>query len=95
MERCFYSMVNVGFDILQEGIAYRASDIDTVYINGYGFPAWRGGPMFWAENDIGLEKLLERTKEFAKIHGEKYWKPSPLLEKLVSEGGSLRDIQNG
>ncbi len=95
MERCFYSMVNVGFDILQEGIAYRASDIDTVYINGYGFPAWRGGPMFWAENDIGLEKLLKRTKEFAKIHGEKYWKPSPLLEKLVSEGGSLRDIQNG
>ncbi|MEL7186524.1 MAG: 3-hydroxyacyl-CoA dehydrogenase NAD-binding domain-containing protein, partial [Pseudomonadota bacterium] len=94
IERCFYSMVNVGCDILHEGMAYRSSDIDTVYINGYGFPAWRGGPMYWAENDVGLDKVLARIKEFAEIHGDKHWTPSPLLEKLVAEGGSLRDIQN-
>ena len=94
IERCFYSMVNVGCDILHEGMAYRSSDIDTVYINGYGFPAWRGGPMYWAENDIGLDKVLARIREFAAIHGDQHWKPSPLLEKLVAEGGSLRDIEN-
>lgn len=95
VERCFYSMVNVGCDILHEGMAYRSSDIDTVYINGYGFPAWRGGPMYWAENDVGLDRVLQRIREFAEIHGEKHWTPSPLLEKLVAEGGSLKDIQNG
>ena len=56
IERCFYSLFNIGCDILHEGMAYRASDIDTVYINGYGFPAWCGGPMYWAENAVGLEK---------------------------------------
>jgi len=95
VERCFYSMFNIGCDVLHEGIAYRASDIDTVYINGFGFPAWRGGPMYWAENAVGLDRVLERIREFAKLHGEEYWRPSPLLERLVAEGGSLRDIQNG
>ena len=75
-------------------MAYRASDIDTVYINGYGFPAWRGGPMHWAEHAVGLEKILDRIREFADIYGDKYWQPSPLLEQLVADGGSLRDIQN-
>ncbi len=95
VERCFYSMVNIGLNILHEGIAYRASDIDTVYINGYGFPAYRGGPMYWAEHEVGLDRVLSRIKEFAGIHGAKHWKPSPLLEKLVSQGGKLKDIQNG
>ena len=94
IERCFFSLFNVGCNILHEGMAYRASDIDTVYINGYGFPAWRGGPMHWAEHAVGLEKILDRIRKFAEIHGDKYWKPSPLLEQLVAEGGSLRDIQN-
>jgi 3-hydroxyacyl-CoA dehydrogenase len=94
IERCFYSMFNVGCDILSEGIAYRASDIDIVYINGYGFPAWRGGPMHWAENAVGLETVLNRIREFAELHGERWWKPSPLLVNLVENGGSLRDIQN-
>ena len=94
IERCFYSMVNIGCDILHEGMAYRASDIDTVYINGYGFPAWRGGPMYWAENAVGLDRILERIREFAEIHGDKNWKPSPLLERLVADGGSLHDVQN-
>jgi 3-hydroxyacyl-CoA dehydrogenase len=94
VERCFFAMCNTGFDILDEGMAYRASDIDIVYINGYGFPAWRGGPMYWAENGVGLERVLERIREFAEIHGERWWTPSPLLERLVADGGSLREIQN-
>jgi 3-hydroxyacyl-CoA dehydrogenase len=95
VERCFYSLFNVGCDVLHEGMAYRASDIDIVYINGYGFPAWRGGPMYWGENEIGLERILNRMREFADLHGEQYWRPSPLLEQLVAEGGSLKDVQNG
>jgi 3-hydroxyacyl-CoA dehydrogenase len=95
IERCFYSLFNVGCDVLHEGMAYRASDIDIVYINGYGFPAWRGGPMYWAENAVGLDRILDRIREFAELHGERYWRPSPLLERLVADGGSLRDIQNG
>jgi 3-hydroxyacyl-CoA dehydrogenase len=95
VERCFYSMFNIGCDVLHEGMAYRASDIDTVYINGFGFPAWRGGPMYWAENTVGLDRVLERIREFAKLHGERYWQPSPLLERLVADGGSLKDIRNG
>jgi 3-hydroxyacyl-CoA dehydrogenase len=95
VERCFYSLFNVGCDVLDEGMAYRASDIDIVYINGYGFPAWRGGPMYWGENAVGLDRVLDRIREFAELHGERYWRPSPLLERLVADGGSLRDIQNG
>ena len=95
IERCFYSLFNVGCDVLHEGMAYRASDIDIVYINGYGFPAWRGGPMFWAENAVGLNRVLDRIRDFAGLHGDEYWRPSPLLERLVADGGSLRDIQNG
>jgi len=94
IERCFYAMFNIGCDLLNEGLAYRASDIDIVYINGFGFPAWRGGPMHWAESAIGLDRILERIREFAQIHGDRWWKPSPLLERLVAEGGSLRDILN-
>ncbi len=95
IERCFYSLFNVGCDVLHEGMAYRASDIDIVYINGYGFPAWRGGPMYWAENAIGLDRVLDRIREFAELYGERYWQPSPLLERMVADGGSLQDIRNG
>ncbi len=95
IERCFYSLFNIGCDVLNEGIAYRASDIDIVYIYGYGFPAFRGGPMYWAEHDPGLDTVLRRIREFASLHGEQYWRPSPLLERLVAEGGSLRDVVCG
>ncbi|MBT8080079.1 MAG: enoyl-CoA hydratase/isomerase family protein [Gammaproteobacteria bacterium] len=94
IERCFYSLFNIGCDVLDEGMAFRASDIDIVYINGYGFPAWRGGPMYWAENAVGLGRVLERIREFAELHGERWWRPSPLLERLVADGGTLRDITN-
>ena len=75
-------------------MAYRASDIDSVYINGYGFPAWRGGPMHWAEHSVGLDKMLDGIRNSAEKFGDRWWKPSPLLERLVKDGGSLRDIQN-
>lgn len=94
VERCFYSLFNIGCDVLDEGMAYRAADIDIVYINGYGFPAWRGGPMYWAENAVGLDRVLDRIREFAELHGERYWRPSPLLERLVADGAGLRDVQN-
>ena len=94
IERCFYAMCNTGFDILHEKMAFRSSDIDTVYINGYGFPAWRGGPMYWAENTVGLEKMLNGIQNFAKIHGDRWWKPSPLLERMVQNNLSLKEIVN-
>ncbi|MEM7432158.1 MAG: 3-hydroxyacyl-CoA dehydrogenase NAD-binding domain-containing protein [Pseudomonadota bacterium] len=94
IERCFYSLFNTGCNVLDEGMAYRSSDIDIVYIYGYGFPAWRGGPMHWAEHGVGLDKVLDKIKEFGEVHGERWWKPSPLLERLVADSGSLSDIQN-
>jgi 3-hydroxyacyl-CoA dehydrogenase len=84
LERCIYALVNEGARILEEGIALRASDIDIVYIYGYGFPRYRGGPMFYADT-VGLDKVLATIRRFHATHGE-YWKPAPLLEKLVAEG---------
>lgn len=89
IERCFFPLVNEGLRILEEGIAYRASDIDIVYLYGYGFPAYRGGPMFWAENEIGLKALCDGIKAFAASEGDRWWKPAALLETLVAEGRGL------
>ena len=86
VERCLLPLMNVGCDVLEEGVAYRASDIDIVYLYGYGFPAYRGGPMFWAEHEVGLPKALEKIREYSKIVGERWTKPSALLERLVAEG---------
>ncbi|HEX6243292.1 MAG TPA: 3-hydroxyacyl-CoA dehydrogenase NAD-binding domain-containing protein, partial [Polyangiales bacterium] len=85
VERCLLPLMNVGCDVLEEGVAYRASDIDIVYLYGYGFPAYRGGPMFWAEHEVGLAKALEKIREYSKIVGERWTKPSALLERLVAE----------
>jgi 3-hydroxyacyl-CoA dehydrogenase len=85
VERTIYALVNEGARILEDGIAQRASDIDLVYVNGYGFPAWRGGPMFYADT-IGLAAVLAQVRKFHELHGE-YWKPAPLLERLAREGG--------
>jgi len=84
VERCLYSMVNEGAKILDEGIATRASDIDAVWITGYGWPAYRGGPMFWAGLE-GLPLILERLRALHAEHGEDF-RPAPLLERLVAEG---------
>jgi 3-hydroxyacyl-CoA dehydrogenase len=91
VKRCMYPLVNEGARILEEGIALRASDIDIIYINGYGFPAYRGGPMFWADQ-IGLKQVLADIEGFHKQHG-KTWEPAPLLVKLAKEGKSFRDYR--
>lgn len=85
VDRCLFALVNEGARLLGEGIALRAVDIDIVYLNGYGFPAWRGGPMFYADT-VGLNKVLARIEEFQTRHGSDLWSPAPLLKQLVSEG---------
>ena len=68
--------------IVDEGIAQRPSDIDVVYVYGYGFPAWRGGPMHYADS-VGLDRVLARINEFRERLGPEHWTPAPLLEKLA------------
>jgi 3-hydroxyacyl-CoA dehydrogenase len=87
LERCLYALINEGAKILDEKIALRASDVDTVWINGYGFPAHRGGPMFYADT-VGLPGVLARVKALRDKHG-KVWEPSPLLERLAAAGKSF------
>ncbi|MEE8435207.1 MAG: 3-hydroxyacyl-CoA dehydrogenase NAD-binding domain-containing protein [bacterium] len=84
LARCLYPIINEGAKILEEGIALRASDLDIIWINGYGFPAHRGGPMFYGEQ-VGLDSVHMALLEFEKEHGE-LWTPSPLLARLASEG---------
>jgi len=84
LERCLYPMVNEGAKILEEGKAIRASDIDVVWQNGYGWPVYRGGPMFWG-GQVGLPKILDKMKEFEATMGDAY-KPAALLETLAAEG---------
>lgn len=90
LERCLYPMVNEGAKILEEGKAIRASDIDIVWINGYGWPVYRGGPMFWADG-IGLRRVLERLRAYEALYGDAF-KPSPLLERLAAEGKGFKDL---
>ena len=85
--RCTYPMINEGAKILEEGKAQRASDIDIVWIYGYGWPVYRGGPMFYADT-VGLKTVLEKLREFEARFGEDF-KPAPLLEKLAADGGSF------
>lgn len=85
LERCLYAMINEGAKILEEGIAARALDVDITWINGYGFPTYRGGPMFYADQ-IGLKTVLEGLLKYCDKYGLEYWKPSPLLERLAWEG---------
>jgi len=92
VERCFLALMNVGCDVLSEGVAYRSSDIDIVYLYGYGFPAYRGGPMFWAENAVGLKTALEKLRKYSAATGGKWLKVSPLLEKLVAEGKGFASV---
>ena len=89
VDRCIFGLVNEGAKILEEGVAQRSSDMDIVYINGYGFPIWRGGPMFYA-NSIGLDKVLEKINKFAE-KDENFWKPADLLVALANDGGKFAD----
>jgi 3-hydroxyacyl-CoA dehydrogenase len=87
VERLVYALVNEAALILEEGIAMRASDIDVVYLTGYGFPPWRGGPMCYADT-VGLYNVVKSMKRFAaNPHADpRFWQPAPLLARLAAEG---------
>ncbi len=91
LERCIYPMINEGAKILEEGKAIRASDIDIVWINGYGWPVYRGGPMFYGDT-LGLDRVLAKMKEWQNQMGDQF-KPSALLEKLVAEGKNFQSMK--
>jgi 3-hydroxyacyl-CoA dehydrogenase len=93
-ERTIYALINEGARLLEEGVAQRAADIDVIYLTGYGFPAFRGGPMFHADS-VGLGRVYERVSAFGRDLGAR-WTPAPLLERLASEGaqsgGTFRSV---
>ncbi|MDT8319322.1 MAG: 3-hydroxyacyl-CoA dehydrogenase family protein, partial [Xanthomonadales bacterium] len=86
VERVIYPLINEGARVLEEGIAQRPGDIDVVYIYGYGFPAWRGGPMFYGST-VGLDKVYAKICEFRDSLRAEDWQPAPLLERLAKESG--------
>ena len=88
VDRAIFALVNEGARLLEEGVALRAVDLDIVYLNGYGFPAWRGGPMFYADT-VGLQTVLSRVEEFAERHGSSLWSPAPLLKELAESGATF------
>ncbi len=90
VDRTIYALVNEGARILEEGYALRAVDIDIIYLNGYGFPAYRGGPMWYADA-VGLERVYHRVSEFHQQHGG-HWQPAPLLERLAKQGKTFGDL---
>ena len=89
-DRCLYALVNEGARILEEGYALRASDIDIIYLNGYGFPAYRGGPMWYADA-VGLKPIYERVSDFHRQHGD-IWQPAPLLKRLAEQGKTFTEF---
>ncbi|TWB83049.1 3-hydroxyacyl-CoA dehydrogenase [Nitrospirillum amazonense] len=91
LERCLYVMVNEAAKILEEGVAARALDIDMIWVHGYGFPAWRGGPLFWADQ-VGLGLILDAITRFHRATGAKQWRPAPLLERLVRDGHGFASL---
>ncbi len=93
-ERLLYPMVNEGAKILEEGIAIRGSDIDVVWINGYNWPKYTGGPMFWADT-VGLAEIDAKVRHYADTLGGRHWEPSSLLGELASGGGALSQHQAG
>ena len=90
VERCIYALVNEGARILDEGMALRAVDIDIIYVNGYGFPSYRGGPMWYADA-VGLKNVYDRICDFHRQFGE-LWEPAPLLVRLAKEGQNFADF---
>ena len=93
VDRCVYALVNEGARIMEEGFALRAVDIDIIYINGYGFPAYRGGPM-WYSDTVGLKRVYDRIRQFQEHHGE-IWEPAPLLKYLAEQGRTFADFTRG
>lgn len=93
LERMLLPMVNEGAKILEEGIAIRGSDIDVVWVNGYGWPMYRGGPMHWADS-MGLPEVVAKIRDYGARLGGSHWELSPLLEQLAADGGSLAGYQS-
>lgn len=91
VDRLVLSLVNEGAAILREGIAARPSDIDIVYLNGYGFPAWRGGPMFYADS-LGLDAVVEKLTGLQRLTDDGCWEPDPLLLELAGRGEKLGSL---
>ena len=87
----FVSLINTGAKLLSEGHALRAGDIDTVYVNGYGFPKYTGGPMWFADNQ-GLETVLHDIERFYKETGDDLWRPAELLRTLVRDGRTFASL---
>lgn len=90
LHRLLWQLVNTGAQILDEGIAQRPGDIDVIYLNGYGFPAHKGGPMFDADR-TGLDRIYRDVCRFA-AENEAFWKPAPLLKRLAESGGSFAGL---
>jgi 3-hydroxyacyl-CoA dehydrogenase len=90
LDRCLFALVNEGARLLEEGIASRASDIDVIYMTGFGFPRYRGGPMHYADS-LGLPRVLARISEFAE-RDPYWWRPAPLLMKLATSGSQFSDF---
>lgn len=90
VDRLIFALINEGLKIVEEGIAQRPADIDVVYVYGYGFPAYRGGPMHYADT-VGLDTVLSRVIEFRDRFGDTNWTPAPLLERLVSDKRSIAE----
>ena len=94
LERCLLPMVNEGAKILDEGIAIRPSDIDVIWVNGYGWPVYTGGPMFWADT-MGLDNIVAKIREYGERLGGEHWELSPLLERLAAEGTTFQAFGAG
>ena len=92
VDRCIYTLVNEGARLLEEGIALRAVDIDIIYLNGYGFPAYRGGPMWYADT-VGPKKVYERIRDFQRRLGN-WWEPAPLLQRLAEGGKTFAEFSS-
>mmetsp|Transcript_67501 Transcript_67501/g.137402 ORF Transcript_67501/g.137402 Transcript_67501/m.137402 type:complete len:111 (+) Transcript_67501:168-500(+) len=95
IERVLFPMVNEGFKCLEEGIAMKPSDIDVIYVYGYGWPIYRGGPMYWADHEVGLKYLLGRLEDFSlQFPQTDYYTPSKLLKQCVAMDLTLEDYFN-
>jgi 3-hydroxyacyl-CoA dehydrogenase len=90
LKRCLYPLINIGAQLLESGVALRASDIDVVYVYGYGFPKYRGGPMYYADQ-IGLDNIYQDILQFHQEYGAA-WTPAPLLERLAKEGKTFASL---